>query len=217
MRLKNFSTISPFRSFSEGKPLIIQQAQIMSKTRPIAHLGKTLLFLLLVSILGPACKSQNVPDPKRPEVVSVPSLTLTSGLLEPGVGIKEIKLGQSRADAEKAFGPPSEEDQNEYSKGQTYLLFHGKGVELRLQDDKIDMITVFAKKEKWTAYPGGTTEGVGVASSAADINKALGTPEEQAPRSLQYLKKGIVFSFDQNREGDGSNARAQHVSIVAPR
>ena len=189
----------------------------MSKIRPKIQLARTLLFLLLVAILGPGCKSQNVNEAKTPKVVSVPTLELTSGLLEPGVGIKEIKLGQSRADAEKAFGPPSEEDQNEYSKGQTYLLFHSKGVELRLQDDKIDMITVFAKQDKWTAYPGGTSEGVGVASNAADINQALGSPEEQAPRSLQYRKKGIMFSLDQNREGDGSNAKAQHVSIIAPR
>lgn len=143
-------------------------------------------------------------------------LTLTAGAIEPGVGIKEVKLGQSRAEAEKSLGAPSGQDTNEFVKGQTYLLFHAQGVELTLQDDKVEMITVHGEDKDWKPYTGASADGLGISSTAKEVLAILGPATDEAPRALLYPEKGVVFRFDVNRREDGSNARVESLSVVAP-
>ena len=147
-------------------------------------------------------------------VSKMAAVELTPNLVQPGMGIPEVKLGQSRTEAEQSLGTPTGRDANEFVKGQTFLLFHDKGIELSLQDDKVEMITLHAKSEDWTAYTGGTEKGVGVTSTAKEVEEAYGTSEDSVPRALSY-PSGIKFRLDVNREGDGSNARVESVSIVA--
>ena len=186
----------------------------MLKTELRASLGKSILFLLLVSILAVGCQTADLSESSSANPGKISAVELTPGLVEAGVGIKEVKLGQSKAEVEQSLGAPSETDRNEYVEGQTYLLFHPKGIELTLQDDKVEMITLHAKTGNWSPYTGATPEGVGVGSTSKEVVEALGTADEDAPRSLKYGKKGLWFRFDQNREGDGSNTRAESLSIV---
>ena len=177
------------------------------------------MVALLSTAFVAGCQSQKNPSSTSSQAAPPPPLkaiALTPGKLEPGIGIEEVKLGQTRAEVENSLGSPDEQDANEFAKGQTYLLYHKRGVELTLQDDKVEMITVHPEVKKWSAYPGATAEGVGVTSTGKEIEDALGPADEDAPRALRYATKGIVFRFDRNREGDGSTARAESVSVVAP-
>ena len=178
---------------------------------------------LMVALLSTAflagCQSQQSPSSTSSQAQAPPplkALALVPGKVEPGVGIEEVKLGQTRAEVENSLGSPDEQDANEFAKGQTYLLYHKSGIELTLQDDKVEMITIHPEIKKWSAYAGATAEGVGVTSTGKEVEEALGPADEDAPRALRYASKGIVFRFDRNREGDGSNARAESVSVVAP-
>jgi outer membrane protein assembly factor BamE (lipoprotein component of BamABCDE complex) len=171
-----------------------------------------LIFFFLLPILATGCSTKSGPkgsgQPKVPEIAAV---TLTAGLVEPGVGIKEVKLGATRAELEPSLGAPSGEDSNEFVEGQTYLLYHAKGVELTLQDDKVQVITLHAKSGDWSAYTGGTAEGAGVGKTSDEIVEALGTPEEEAPRAITYVAKGLKFRFSQDRD---KGARAETMSMV---
>lgn len=212
MRLIIFSTIPHFRACLEGKPVCIFQPQKMQITKPARI---PMVLILVVTVLALGCSEQK----SQPVSTSTPqpklqSLQLEAGQIFPGEGIEGLKLGQSGAEAERLLGAPSERDKNEYAEGQTYLLFHSKGVELSLQDDQIVMITLHAGQKDWEPYTGATAEGVGPTSTGKEVVDAFGTADDEAPRALKYLSKGLVFRFDENREGDGSNARVESVSVI---
>lgn len=183
--------------------------------RGVRHTVVGLCFALLFT----GCQKSSEQPPTAdtvPAVSQMKPVELTPGVLEPGVGVKDLKLGQSRTDAEALLGAPSGQDSNEFVKGQTYLLFHGSGVELTLQDDKIEMITLHGEYKEWKPFTGGTSEGVGVSSTAQEVTQAFGPSSDEAPRALRYPDKGIYFRFDVDRKEDGSNARVESLSIVSP-
>lgn len=184
----------------------------MSKPTFTLLISLTLLFFCGCQQTGSNSESSTT---QNDTVSKMAPIELTPNLLEPGTGIPEVKLGQTRTDAEQSLGTPTGHDANEFVKGQTFLLFHDKGIELSLQDDQIEMITLHSKSEDWSAYTGGTATGIGVTSTAKEVEAAMGEPKDSAPRSLRY-ESGIWFRLDVNREGDGSNARVESVSIVAP-
>jgi len=175
-----------------------------------------LFALILLSALVMGCTSKSTPPENTAQTSSLTAIELTPGSIDPGVGIKEIKLGQTRAEIEPVLGVPTGHDRNEFVEGQTFLLYHKAGIELTLQDDRVEMINLHSKNKEWTAYTGATADGIGVTSTAKEITDSLGEAPESAPRAFKYPALGIVFRFDQDREGDGSNARAETVSIVPP-
>lgn len=181
--------------------------------------GAFSLLLGLSLLAGTTGCNNNATPPvtKTPQsqTSSLQPLELSTGMVEPGAGIKEVRLGQTRAEVEQSLGTPTGHDANEFVKGQTYLLYHTKGIELTLQDDKVEQITLHSKDKDWSAYTGGTEQGVGVTSTAKQVMEAFGPCEDEAPRALRYPARGIVFRFDVDREGDGSNARVDSLSVVA--
>lgn len=185
---------------------------------PVPGLQKAVLGLSLVLTLA-GCSKVEVPataTTESPAVVSeMQPLTLVSGAIEPGRGIKEVQLGQSRAEVERTLGGPSAQDANEFVKGQTYLLFHSQGIELTLQDDKVEMITLHGEDKDWKPYTGATVDGLGVSSTAKEVTASLGKPSDEAPRALLYPEKGVLFRFDVDRQADGTNARVESLSVVA--
>ena len=174
--------------------------------------SELLIILFLLPILATGCSTRSGPkgsgQKSAPEIAPV---TLTAGLVEPGVGIKEVKLDATRSEVESSLGAPTGQDSNEFVKGQVLLLYHNKGIELTLQDDKVQMITLHAKSGDWTAYTGGTTEGVGVGKTSEELVAALGAPEDEAPRALTYGSQGLKFRFARDRD---KGARAETMSIV---
>ncbi|MFA5503993.1 MAG: hypothetical protein WC423_01105 [Vulcanimicrobiota bacterium] len=165
----------------------------------------------LLLILATGCSTKSAPEGSATPTIG--AVDLTPGMIEPGVGIKEVKLGATQAEVEPVLGPPTSQDVNEFVEGQIYLLYHSKGIELTLQDDKVQVITLHAKSGEWSAYTGGTVEGVGVGSTSEEIMAALGTPDEKADQSLTYVKKGLRFRFAQDR---AKGARVETLSLVIP-
>ena len=170
-----------------------------------------LIILFLLGVLATGCKTTSTPTSTPGAVTSIEAVALTPGKIEAKVGTEEVKLGATRADVEAKLGKPAVEDTNEFVKGQTYLLYHDKGIELTLQDDKVEQITLHAKHKEWTAYTGGLAGGVGVGSTSDVITKALGAAEEEAPRALTYAGSGLKFRFAADRD---SGARAETLSLT---
>lgn len=199
--------MSLFRVRPEGKPFSEYQQAVMRKI-------ELLITLFVLSILAVGCSTKSGPEGSAGgDQPSIEAVTLTPGSIEPGVGIKGVKLGATLAEVEPELGPPSEQDANEYVQGQVYLLYHAKGVELTMQNDQVQVITLHAKSGKWTAYSGGTAEGIGVGSTSDEIVAALGSPEEEAAQALTYTSKGLKFRFVRDRD---QGARAETMSLIKP-
>lgn len=169
--------------------------------------GETGTGVVASSTPAPAATSAPGPAPK-----------LNAGQIKAGVGIKEVSLGQPKAEVVKVLGEPEEIDANEFAPGQTYALYYSKGIELSYSNDKLDMITLHAPPEpKWTApYSGATEQGFGVGSPAEDIVKALGEPEAGMARALRYPKLGIWFRLDGERGEAGKSPKVESVQIMKP-
>lgn len=182
----------------------------------LTKLRERTLFLLCLLILAGGCKTTTTTAPSGTATPGLIPITLQSGAIEPGVGIKEVKLGQTRAEVEHTLGSPSEQDANEFVKGQTYLLFHSKGIELTLQDDVVQVITLHVEHDKWASYSGGTKEGLGVTSTWQEVEAAFGKPPEEAAQALTYPSQGLKFRFDQKMDGDATQPRVENVSLVPP-
>ena len=173
-----------------------------------------LITLFIVSILATGCSTKSGPESSADnQAQTIEKVDLTPGAVMPGEGIKEVKFGATPAELEPVLGPPSEEDANEYVEGQKYLLYYAKGIELTLQDEQVQVITLHAKSGKWSAYGGGTTEGVGVGSTSEEIVAALGAPDDEAAQALTYQAKGVKFRFTRDRD---KGARAETMSLIKP-
>ena len=182
---------------------------------------KSLLGLALTSLLvgcqqADKAQPQPVATATTAAVSTMKPLTLTPGSIQPGLGIKEVKIGESKQNVEKAMGAPQGEDSNEFVKGQTYLLYNDKGIELILQDNKVQAITLHSENKDWKPYSGATDTGLGVSSTAAEVSEKMGTAEADAARALRYPSKGIQFLFDVDRHDDGSQSRVESIIVHAP-
>ena len=170
-----------------------------------------LITLFILAILATGCSTKSDQEGSAGnQAQTIEKVALTPGAVIPGEGIKEVKFGARPAELEPVLGAPSEEDANEYVEGQKYLLYYAKGIELTLQDERVQVITLHAKSGKWSAYSGGTAEGIGVGSTSEEIVAALGTPEEEAAQALTYPSKGVKFRFTRDRD---KGARAETMSL----
>jgi hypothetical protein len=170
-----------------------------------------LITLFVLLILATGCSTNSAPEGSAGTTTqTIEKVALTPGSVVPGEGIKEVKFGATPAELEPVLGQPSEVDANEYVEGQKYLLYYDKGIELTLQNEQVQVITLHAKSGKWSAYAGGTAEGVGVGSTTEEIVAALGAPEEEADQALTYPSKGVKFRFTRDRD---KGARAETMSL----
>ena len=173
-----------------------------------------ILFLTLTSFLISGCTKDSPEVYKTPDPVA--RVELTPGVIEPGKGISKVRLGQSQKEVEAVLGAPNELDTNEYSPGQVYALYYQRGIELVYADSKLEAITLHSAEKKWSAFTGGTADGLGVGSTAAEILEKMGEPEEDSPKALRYQKLGLWFRLDSDKSATDRTARAHTVTISAP-
>lgn len=148
-----------------------------------------LSLLCVICLVLAGCTGQ--PSPSKP--VPAPS----PGAVLPLEGIQEVKLGEAQAEVEKRLGEPEERDANEFNPGNTYALYHGRGIEIGYDDGQVAMIVLHNESGPWKAYPGGTAEGLWVGSDPTTITSSLGQPPEQLSRALKYPDKGLWFRLDE--------------------
>lgn len=176
-----------------------------------------LVALVSCAILLTGCQKAESPSPSAvASAAPAPQVELQAGLVAAGEGLKEVKVGQDRAEVEKSLGEPSAVDSNEFVKGQTYALYHAKGIELAYQDDKVQAITLHTKDKDWAAYTGAVKEGVGPGSTAEQIVAALGEPDEKTAQALRYPKLGLWFRLNKDQKSKSGPAWAETLSVQAP-
>lgn len=132
-----------------------------------------LLLPSLVVLLLLGCSASSPPGPNP-------------GFVQPGVGLREVRLGQTRAEVEKALGSPSETEGNPFNTRNTLALYHGRGIEISYDSDVVGTVVIHPAVAPWSAYQGSTSQGVWVGSTPDGIRKALGPPSKELPQALVY-------------------------------
>ena len=140
-----------------------------------------LLVPCLVVLLLLGCSASSPPGPKL-------------GRIQPGVGLEEVKLGQSRADVEKVLGQPSETETNPFNDRNTLALYHSRGIEISYDRDVVGTVVIHPAIPPWSAYQGSTSQGVWVGSTPDGVRQALGPPQKELPQAMVY--PGLWFRMD---------------------
>ncbi|MBI3924001.1 MAG: hypothetical protein HY319_00520 [Armatimonadetes bacterium] len=175
---------------------------------------KWLYGLVVAILLVSGCARKEPPlSPGTPASVSPAASAdpgrVVAGKIKPGRGVEEVALGESRQDVEKRLGEPAERDSNPFQAENTFGLYYGQGIEISYLGDKVSMIVLHAAGDEWSAYPGGTDEGLWVGSTADEIRGRLGEPPQQLERGLKYPAQGLWFRLAE----DGS---VESLSLIPP-
>jgi hypothetical protein len=146
-------------------------------------------LLLVLMLLGCASPSPPGPNPGR---------------IQPGVGVEEVRLGADRAEVEARLGQPDETETNPFNARNTLALYHGKGLEISYDGDKVGTVVLHPAHPPWLAYQGSTMEGVWVGSNTDGVKKALGPPAKELLQALIY--PGLWIRLD-------SQGRIESISL----
>jgi len=129
----------------------------------------------------------------------------TGGDIQPGVGAAGVRLGDDRAAVEKTLGKPEDVStttvHGEKAKEVVYLIYPAKGLDVLLEDGKVRSIFLYHEgADDHRQYPGKMAGGLTLASTRAEVLKALGEPTsrgtgETTDRWFRY-DTGVEFSFD---------------------
>ena len=113
----------------------------------------------------------------------------------PGEGIGQCVIGSPPEMAIAEFGNA---DVSEIE-GSKYFCFPKHGIELVLEEGKVDMIWVKFREDGFQTFQGTTPNGVGYSSSVDDVVTAFGRPSDRSELgciNLVYGQDGINFEFD---------------------
>ena len=131
---------------------------------------RKILSLALLSVLC-ACSPSSGPNP---------------GAIIPGQGVKEVTVGASREEVEKALGIPDTLSKNPFNDNNVIAEYFSKGLEISYDKDKAGSIVIHPEDAKYKAYQGSTKEGVWVGSKPGDVKKLLGEPVKELGQALIY-------------------------------
>ncbi len=133
-----------------------------------------------------------LPPPTDIKILQAPEV-------KPGVGLGPVKFGMTKQQAIEALGKPDKEEQRGmaleyYSRGYGILVGPVRGVQM------IHCFTQVTFAIKVRDFQGKTTEGIGMGSRRADVEKAYGKPDEarmNGPQTtyLEYRKRGLHFTL----------------------
>lgn len=167
------------------------------------HLWRSVMFsLILVAIqilLFAACSKQ--------EASTQPIQTLQ--VIVPGEGTENCRLGNSLTETELPFGKQKQ-------KLNGHASAKNEGVEVIIENGKIDTIFYFFRSKTYRSFSGSTEKGIGANSTIDEVIKAYGKPDrigestvsEFGPEPgakehfLEYPKLGIYFTFYNEKLAD---------------
>ena len=154
----------------------------------------TTFVVLLAATLGACLSAPRLPPDRKPTPNTLPII--------PGEGVKGCRVGEPARGAVGLFGKPSAE-------GASLLAFADKGVELGVDDGKVDALFFYYRSRTYKEYAGKTDKGIGKRSSIEDVVKQYGKPDRVGESivsesgdkpgakecHLDYTKMGIAFTF----------------------
>ena len=157
------------------------------------------LVAVLVGLAGSVAACRSDEQPTKPDAWTI----------LPGIGLKECRLGGTVADAQTLFGKPAKSEGG-------YVLFSEQGVDLKVQDDKIQVLFFYYRDRDHKPFPAKTDKGIGPNSTMEDVQKAYGKPDRigesvvsefgSNPGALEhylpYGKLGIAFTFHDRKLAD---------------
>ncbi|MDO8368489.1 MAG: hypothetical protein Q7T20_16945 [Saprospiraceae bacterium] len=148
------------------------------------------LSLLLASLAFVACKKDGDPTPEPP---------LATHAILPGVGIKEVKLGDAVQTAIDFFGTPFPINSSVNGVYTHYIIYTSKGATVYCEPTtnatfdpqmKLDRIRLSAP------FDGKTVKNIGIGSSKTDVKVAYGDPTSSHQTNGDKYAIGITFIYD---------------------
>ena len=117
---------------------------------------------------------------------SAPASGPNPGAIVPGQGVKEVAVGASREDVEKALGAPDTLSKNPFNADNVIAEYFSKGLEISYDRDRAGSIVIHPEDGKYKAYEGSTKEGAWVGSTPAEVKKLMGEPVKELSQALIY-------------------------------
>jgi len=147
---------------------------------------------------------------------SVPDAWAEAPLIEPGVGIKEVRLGMTVSEVLAALGRP--DDTSDPEEENIYYSYYARGISVLFKPEgrllRADTIFLYSgveggyEKPIYSKYRGRTDRSITLDSTYGKVIKAYGAPETKGELLyipvpsvwVAYGSKGLGFSF---RKDDG--------------
>jgi hypothetical protein len=149
-----------------------------------------LILLALAAAIFPACDKDT---PSGPDIL-------------PGVGLKEVKIGDEAKKAFDAYGPTTTGYVEANGQFIHFLDYATLGIKILLEptssaafDDKTK-IKSFALD---APYSGKTAENIGLGSTKTEVRAAYGQPNLSDATTDTYTTLGIAFTYDAAEKTEG--------------
>lgn len=147
---------------------------------------KKFLPILLLALAIAAFPSCDKDSPEGPDIL-------------PGVGLKEVKIGDEAKEAFDAYGPTTTGYVEANGQFIHIINYATLGITIVLEptssanfDDK----TKIKSFSLDAPYSGKTAEGFGIGSNKTEVRSAYGQPELSDATTDTYLVRGISLSYD---------------------
>lgn len=134
------------------------------------------------------------------------------GAIDPGIGVTEVKLFDTKDKVEQSLGQPASETPNPFNAQNIIVQYPDMGLEISYLNGAVGSIVMYRSGRdsdgvEWQVYHGSTSEGVWPQSDVKTIKKKLGAPLKELPKAVVYPglwirldDKGGVESFSISKD-----------------
>jgi hypothetical protein len=124
----------------------------------------------------------------------------------PGLGLKEVKIGDTAKDAFDAYGPTTSTYVESNGQFIHFIAYQSIGILIVLEPSgsmTLDNDTKIRSFSLDAPYSGKTAEDIGLGSTKTDVRTAYGQPNISDATTDTYLVLGISFSYDGAEKVEG--------------
>jgi hypothetical protein len=158
----------------------------------MTHPRLLIVFALLIVVCVAGCEAKPDGNPEHS----------AKFVILPGVGLKDCRIGRPVKYPQARYGPGE-------SNHEGFLDFPKYGMQWVVQGDRIEGIIFYFRSPKFDSCEGSTDRGITISSTADDVIKLYGAPEQffdtvvsrfgddpgAREQSFQYDRLGIIFTF----------------------
>lgn len=117
----------------------------------------------------------------------------------PGVGLKDVKIGDPAQKAFDAFGTVPDSYVEFGGQYFHFLIYISKGITINLEPTNSETLDPNTKIQNITVsdpYAGKTDKNIGIGSTKTEVRAAYGQPDLNDPNADAYAAIGISFGYD---------------------